>query len=315
MTDLAVDVGRCLLANPVMPASGTFSEALADAIDLDRLGALVAKTVMPEKRAGNALPRVAETPMGMLNSIGIPCKGPEAFVQHTIPAFKRYRPPFVASISAGTVRGFADLAAQVVAGGADVVEANISCPNLEADGHAFAVSPKATARVVQALRAATDAPLWAKLSPNAPNIAEVAMAAEAAGADAVVVANTILGMAIDVERRRTRLGAGMGGLSGPAIKPIVLRMTYQCVRAVRIPVIGCGGIATAADALEFLIAGARAVQVGTATFRHPTTMIRILDDLDAWCRERGIARITDVIGTLEPFETPQLEAAEDLAAE
>ncbi|MFW5678701.1 MAG: dihydroorotate dehydrogenase [Pseudomonadota bacterium] len=315
MTDLAVDVGRLRLANPIMPASGTFSEALAEVIDLDRLGALVAKTVMPEKRDGNALPRVAETPMGMLNSIGIPCKGPEAFVRDTLPAFKRFRPPFVASISAGTARGFADLARQVVAAGADVVEANISCPNLEADGHAFAVSPRATERVIAALRDAIEVPLWAKLSPNAPNIADVALAAEAAGADAVVVANTILGMAIDVERRRTRLGAGMGGMSGPAFKPIALRMTYQCVRAAKIPVIGCGGIVDANDALEFLIAGARAVQVGTATFRHPTAMIRILDDLDRWCRERGIARLEEVIGTLEAFETPQLEAAEDLAAE
>ncbi len=315
MTDLSVTIGSLRLANPVMPASGTFSEALADAIDLDRLGALVAKTVMPEIRQGNALPRVAETPMGMLNSIGIPCKGPEAFIRDAIPAFKRFHPPFVASISAGTVTAFAHLARQVGEGGADVVEANISCPNLEADGHAFAVSAAATAHVTKALRAATDGPLWVKLSPNAPNIAEVALAAEAEGADAVVVANTILGMAIDIDHRRAKLGAGMGGLSGPAIKPIVLRMAYQCARALRIPVIGCGGIASAEDALEFLIAGCRAVQVGTATFRHPGAMIHILDDLDTWCRARGIERIDDLIGTLEPFEAPRLPPGEDLAAE
>lgn len=315
MTDLNISIGSLRLANPVMPASGTFSEALADAIDLNRLGALVAKTVMPEKRQGNALPRVAETPMGMLNSIGIPCKGPEAFIRDTIPAFKCFRPPFVASISAGTIMDFARLARQVVDGGADIVEANISCPNLEANGHAFAISPAATAQVIEALRQAIGCPLWVKLSPNAPNIAEVALAAEAEGADAVVVANTILGMAIDIDRRRAKLGAGMGGLSGPAIKPIVLRMAYQCARALRIPVIGCGGIASAEDALEFLIAGCRAVQVGTATFRRPSAMIQILDDLDAWCAERGIARISDLIGTLEPFEAPRLPPSADMAAE
>lgn len=315
MIDLATDVGRLRLANPIMPASGTFSEALADVIDLDRLGALVAKTVMPEIREGNALPRVAETPMGMLNSIGIPCKGPDAFVRDNIPAFKRFQPPFVASISAGTAESFAELARRVVAGGADVVEANISCPNLEADGHAFAVDPAATGRVTRALRRAVDGPLWVKLSPNAADIAAIAAVAEAEGADAVVVANTILGMAVDVTTRRAKLGAGMGGLSGPAVKPIVLRMAFQCARAVDIPVIGCGGIATVDDVLEFMIAGASAVQVGTATFRHPTTMIQLIDGLDAWCRDQGIARLADIVGTLESFAVPGVVARDGLAAE
>ena len=315
MTDLAADVGGLRLANPIMPASGTFSEALADVIDLDRLGALVAKTVMPERRDGNALPRVAETPMGMLNSIGIPCKGPEAFVRDTIPAFKRFAPPFVASISAGTADDFAVLATTVVAGGADVVEANISCPNLEADGHAFAVDAAATARVTAALRRAVAGPLWVKLSPNASDIALIGRVAAAEGADAVVVANTILGMAVDVGTRRAKLGAGMGGLSGPAVKPVVLRMAYQCARAVDIPVIGCGGIASVEDVLEFMIAGCAAVQVGTATFRHPTTMIQLVDGLEAWGRAHGVTRLADLVGTLEPFAVPGVVARDGLAAE
>ena len=183
--------------------------------------------------------------------------------------------------------------------GVAAVEVNISCPNIEDDGRAFAMRPETTREVMRELRGATDLPLWAKLTPNTGEIAAVAQAAEEGGADALVVANTILAMSVDLTTRRPTLGNVMGGLSGPAVKPIILRMAYQCARAVDIPVIGCGGISTVEDALEYLLVGARAVQVGTATFLHPGAMLEVIDGLEAYCRRQGLSRITDVVGTLE----------------
>jgi dihydroorotate dehydrogenase (NAD+) catalytic subunit len=298
MVALAVTVGGLALANPVMPASGTFAEGLAQVIDFDRLGAFVTKTVTRELREGNPTPRVAETAEGMLNSIGIPSKGIQQFLDEVVPFYGRYAPPLVVSISAPTSEGFASLARDLDRPGVAAIEANISCPNLEEDGHAFAMATASTEAVVKRLRAATNRPLWVKLTPNTGDVAEIARAAEAAGADALVVANTFLGMAIDVESFRPRLGSVMGGLSGPAIKPIVLRMVYQCARAVGIPIVGCGGIATAEDAVEFLLAGASAVQVGTATFVHPAAMISIIDGLAAFCARKGVARVTELIGAV-----------------
>ena len=309
MTDLSVTVGGLALANPVMPASGTFAEGLAQAIDLDRLGALVTKTVTRELRDGNPLPRVAEVTGGMLNAIGIPSHGVPYLLEHTIPLYRRWSPPLIVSISAPTVEGFATLAAEVTVPGVAAIEANISCPNIEEDGRAFAMRAAATEAVVGALRAATALPLWVKLTPNTGEIAEVARAAEAAGADALVVANTILAMAIDLTTFRPRLGNVMGGLSGPAIKPIVLRQVYQCARAVRVPIVGCGGIACAADAVEYLLAGASAVQVGTATFVNSRAMIEVIDGLDRFCAARGIARVGDLTGALSREEADE----EDLA--
>ncbi|MDF1584813.1 dihydroorotate dehydrogenase [Marinimicrococcus flavescens] len=298
MVDLAVCVGGLALANPVMPASGTFAEGLEQVVRLERLGAFVTKTITSELRAGNPTPRVAETAGGMLNSIGIPSKGVPAFLEHTLPFWRRWKVPLVVSISAPTAQGFAELAAALDLPGVAAIEANISCPNIEADGHAFAMDPAATLDVVRRLRDATRLPLWAKLTPNTGAIAAIARAAEEGGADAVVVANTVLGMAVDTETFRPRLGNVMGGLSGPAIKPIVLRMVHQCHKAVSIPVIGCGGIATPEDAVEYMLAGASAVQVGTATFLQPTAMTDIIDGLDAWCRRRGIACIADLTGAM-----------------
>ncbi|HEX2884810.1 dihydroorotate dehydrogenase [Vineibacter terrae] len=295
---LDVEVGGLRLSNPVMPASGTFAEGLEQVFDLDRLGAFVTKTITRETRLGNPTPRVAETPEGMLNSIGIPSKGADAFLHDVVPFYRRFSPPLIVSISAPTADGFACLARDMAVPGVAGIEANISCPNLEADGRAFAMMPDSTTLVVQRLRAATDLPLWVKLTPNTADIAAVARAAEQAGADALVVANTILGMAIDVDTFRPRLGNVMGGLSGPAIKPIALRMTYQAAAAVAIPVIGCGGISTAEDAVEYLLAGATAVQVGTATFLRPSAMIDIVDGLVAFCRRRGIAHVRDLVGAL-----------------
>ncbi len=295
---LDVEVGGLRLSNPVMPASGTFAEGLEQVFDLNRLGAFVTKTITQETRLGNPTPRVAETPEGMLNSIGIPSKGADAFLHDVVPFYRRFSPPLIVSISAPTADGFACLARDITVPGVAGIEANISCPNLEADGHAFAMMPDSTALVVQRLRAATDLPLWVKLTPNTADIAAVARAAEQAGADALVVANTILGMAIDVDTFRPRLGNVMGGLSGPAIKPIALRMTYQAAASVSIPVIGCGGISTAEDAVEYLLAGATAVQVGTATFLRPSAMIDVVDGLAAFCRRRGIAHVGDLVGAL-----------------
>jgi dihydroorotate dehydrogenase (NAD+) catalytic subunit len=308
VTDLSVDIGGLRLANPVMPASGTFSEEMEKVIDLNRLGAFVTKTITREIRAGNPLPRVAETQSGMLNSIGIPSKGVAAFIAHTLPRYASYRPPLVVSISAPTAEGFATLAQQMSLPGVAAIEANISCPNLEEDGKAFAMTAASTAVVVQKLRAATDLPLWVKLTPNTGDIAGVARAAEAAGADALVVANTILAMSIDLRSFRPRLGNVMGGLSGPAIKPIVLRQVYQCAQAVRIPIIGCGGIAIAEDAVEYMLAGATAVQVGTATFVQPSAMLRIIDGLDRFCKSRELASVRGLIGAVlnEEADEPDL---------
>lgn len=298
MVDLSVECGGLTLANPVMPASGTFAHELSGIIDFERLGALVTKTITPEKRLGNPTPRVSEVPGGMLNSIGIPSKGVTTFVSEVIPLYARFDVPLVVSISANTPDEFADICRKVSVPGVAAIEVNISCPNIEDDGRAFAMRPQATLQIMQKLRQASDLPLWAKLTPNTGEIPEVAAAAQQGGADALVVANTILAMSVDIRTRRPTLGKVMGGLSGPAVKPIILRMAYQCVRSVEIPVIGCGGIMTAADALEYLFVGCRAVQVGTATFLHPGAMLEVLDGLEAYCREMAIDRIADIVGTL-----------------
>jgi dihydroorotate dehydrogenase (NAD+) catalytic subunit len=301
MVKLATRIGGLTLANPVMPASGTFGPELAEVMDLDRLGALVTKSITPEARLGNALPRLAETENGLLNSIGIPGKGLSEFVAKAMPAWRRFSAPLVVSLSAPSVAEFAR-AAEVLATtpGVAAIEANISCPNLEADGRAFAMLPETAAAAVAAIRAASALPLWVKLSPNTADIAAVARACEAAGAEALVVANTILGLAIDIETARPKLGAGMGGLSGPAFKPIALRLVWQCAQAVGIPIIGVGGISTAEDAVEFMMAGASAVQVGTASFVQPTAMLDVLDGLVAFCTRRGIADVAQLVGAALP---------------
>jgi len=308
MIDLSVEVGGLRLSNPVMPASGTFADGLANTIDLNRLGAFVTKTITREKRTGNPVPRVAEVHGGMLNAIGIPSKGSDYFIRETVPFYRRFSPPLIVSISAPSSDGFASLAAELSqVDGVAGIEANISCPNIEEDGKAFAMHARSTAAVVKALRASTALPLWIKLTPNTGEIANVARAAQEEGADAIVVANTILGMAIDVDTRRPKLGNVMGGMSGPAVKPIVVRMVYQCHRAVSIPIIGCGGIATAEDAIEYTLAGAAAVQVGTATFIHPAAMIDVIDGLVQYCRRKGLPDLRGLVGAVEdtgfvPFE-------------
>jgi dihydroorotate dehydrogenase (NAD+) catalytic subunit len=309
MIDLSVRVGGLTLANPVMPASGTFAEGLDRVMDFNRLGAFVTKTITRELRAGNPLPRVVERPGGLINSIGIPSRGVPYFLDHTLPYYRKYQPPLVVSISAPTAEDFAGLAAELTRPGVAAIEANISCPNIEEDGKAFAMSAASTEAVVRQLRAATSLPLWVKLTPNTGDLPEVARAAERAGADALVVANTILAMAIDLQTFKPCLGNIMGGLSGPAIKPIVLRQVYQCARTVRIPVIGCGGISTTEDAIEYMLAGAAAVQVGTATFIQPAAMINIIDGMTKFCERREIPRVADLIGAVLTEESDETELA------
>ena len=299
MADLNVKLGDIGLRNPVMPASGCFAIEYAEALDFNQLGALVIKSVSPKSRAGNPTPRVTETYSGMLNSIGIPSKGLDHYRRHILPAYTRYDTPVVVSISADTVDEFAQAIADMSLPEVAVIEANISCPNLEADGMAFAMTPETTYQVVSAIRRATHHPFWAKLTPNASNIGAVAKAAEEAAADALVMGNTILAMSIDVRTRKPKLGNVLGGLSGPAIKPIALRMVHQCFRAVRIPIIGCGGIACADDVVEFMLAGASAVQVGTASFRDPGVMQKIIDGLHAYCVEMGVEHVRELTGQVK----------------
>jgi dihydroorotate dehydrogenase (NAD+) catalytic subunit len=301
-----VRIGSLTLQNPVMPASGTFSNEFATVIDLNRLGALVAKTVSRNYRAGNPPPRVSEIPGGMINSIGLPTKGLAYFLEHQIPEYKRWQPPLVCSISAETIDDFAEMARDVSVPGVDAIEINISCPTRKPGGGNFALNEEHTYKVVKQCRAATEKPLWAKLSPNAGDISGVAEAAEKAGADALTVANTILGLKIDVNTFRPCIGNGYGGISGPGIKPILVRMVNECAKAVSIPIIGCGGIMQVEDVIEYLLAGATAVEIGFLSFRNPTGMIAIIDGLERWCTQKGIARVADLTGAMhfhEPRDT------------
>ena len=295
---MKVSVGSLVLKNPVMPASGCFAHEYAAAMDLARLGAVVTKSVTPKRRIGNPVPRVAETAAGMLNSIGIPSNGLLYYVDRILPHYAGLRVPVVASVSADTAEEFAAACEALSVPGVAAIEANISCPNIEADGRAFAMSAADTHRAISEIKRHARVPIWAKLTPNVSDIAEIARAAEDAGADALVVANTLLGMSIDPETRKPRLGNVMGGLSGPAIRPLIVRMVFQCARAVRIPVVGCGGIMTAADAVEHLLAGATAVQVGTASFLDPAAMLGILDGLGDYCERHAVARVADLTGAV-----------------
>ncbi len=301
---LASTCGGVDLRVPIMPASGTFSHEMSKALDLSQLGALVLKTTTFGARDGNPVPRVSETAGGMLNSIGLPGKGVRHFVDTELPKYREFGPPVVASISADTADQFGEMAGMLSDTGIAALELNISCPNIEADGQAFAMSPVATAKAVAAARAATAIPLWAKLTPNTGAVAEIAETAEAAGADAVVVANTLLALSIDVDARIATLGNLMGGLSGPAVKPIILRMVLQCSRKVTIPVIGCGGISSGRDVVEYLLAGASAVQVGTASFLDPRALARIEAELVEFCDERAISSFESLVGALRDETAP-----------
>ena len=296
MVDMSVKIGGVTLPNPVLPASGTFSTEYGQVIDLNRLGGLVTKTVSRNYRPGNPPPRVYETEAGMINSIGLPTKGLKYFLDVQLPEYRQYKPPLIVSVTSTDIDDFAAMVRDVSVEGVDAIELNISCPTREPGGGNFALNEEHTYKVVKACRAMTQKPLWAKLSPNAGDISAVAEAAEKGGASAVTVSNTILGLKINLQTFRSCIGQGYGGISGPGVKPIILRMVHQCSRCVKIPIIGCGGIMNAEDVVEYLLAGASAVEVGYLNFRNPTGMVAIIDGLEKWCEKRGFKRVRDLTG-------------------
>lgn len=300
--DLSVDIGRLRLKNPVMTASGTFGygREFDHLIDLNRLGAIIVKGISLEPSKGNPPPRIIETPCGMLNAIGLENVGLQAFLSEKLPFLKTLDTPVLVNIYGKTIEEYEALASGL--DGVDGVrglEVNISCPNVKAGGVAFGVDTRTAYEVTAAVRRRTDLPLIVKLTPNVTDIAQIARSVEAAGADAVSMINTITGMAVNVHTRRPRLANVTGGLSGPAIKPVALRMVWQTVQVLNIPVIGIGGIMTAEDALEFLVAGAAAVQVGTANFIDPHGTIDIIDGIERFLVDQKIVHLTRIIGSLE----------------
>lgn len=299
MVDLSVKIGDLTFQNPIQPASGAFSWEYNEVIDLNRLGALVAKTICREPRLGNPTPRMAETEAGIIQSIGLPGKGIDYFLENIVPEYARFEPPLVVSVSSESINDFAALARELSVPDVDVIECNISCPTRNTTGGNFALQEEHTKEVMSAIREATDKPVWAKLSPNAGDIVSIAMAAEEAGADALVIANTFLSLKIRTDNFRPALGNKFGGMVSPALKPIVLRMVYQVAKEVKIPVIGVGGVTNAEDVVEYMLAGAHSVGIGYAGFRNPTALTTIIDDLEAWCDERGIEKVTDLIGAVK----------------
>ena len=300
--DLSIDIAGIALRNPVLLASGTcnYGQELQSITDLSQLGGIVTKTITPLPRAGNRPQRIVETPAGMLNSIGLQNPGLEDFIEDKWPFLESLDTQVVVNIAGHTVEEFANMAARLQdLQGIAALEVNISCPNVKAGGANFANSPSASAEVIGAVRRVTQHPVIAKLSPNVTDIADIARAAEDAGADALSLINTLVGMSIDVRNRRPLLGNITGGLSGPAIKPVALAMIWKVAQAVRIPLIGLGGICTAQDAVEFLIAGASAVQVGTASFVNPNASVEIVEGIRRYGDECGIREVSQLIGSLQ----------------
>lgn len=300
--DLSVQLGPLRLKNPVMTASGTFGygEEYAGLADIGRLGALVVKGISLEPRAGNPPPRIVETPAGMINAIGLENVGAEAFLALKLPYLLDLGVPVVVNIFGNTVEEYAGLAARLDgARGIAALEINVSCPNVKKGGMVFGTDPVMTERVVQAVRRETSLPLITKLTPNVTSIAEIARAAEGAGSDIISCINTVAAMAVDIHSKRPRLANIFGGLSGPAVKPIALRCVYEVTRAVKCPVIGIGGITNATDALEFMLIGARAVQVGTANFIDPAVTGEIIGGIERFMQAEGITALPDFIGALD----------------
>lgn len=301
MINLGVKVHKLNLRNPVMTASGTFGygEEFDDFIDVNALGGIIVKATTSKHREGNAYPRMAETPMGMLNAVGLQNKGVDYFVDKIYPRLLKYSNCIVANVSDSTVEGYVEVAEKMnrldhIA----AIELNISCPNVKEGGMAFGTSCPSAIAVTRAVREVYDKTLIVKLSPNVTSITEIALAVEEAGADAVSLINTLLGMAIDAEKRKPVLSTITGGLSGPAIKPVALRMVWQVAKAVKIPVIGIGGITTAADAIEFMLAGATAIQVGTANFVDPQATIKIIAGIEDYLVRHRINDVSQLIGAL-----------------
>ena len=303
MLKTQVYIGRGLtIKNPVMTASGTFGYGLeyGDFIDLNRLGGVLVKGTTLHPRQGNPYPRMAETPSGMLNAVGLQNKGVDYFCEHIYPTISGYDTAMIVNVSGSQVEDYIETAEKINAlEGIPAIELNISCPNVKEGGMAFGVTCAGAASVVRAVRAVYDKTLIVKLSPNVTDITEIARAVEAEGADSISMINTLLGMAIDAEKRRPVLSTITGGLSGPAVKPIALRMVWQTAQAVKVPIIGMGGIASATDAIEFLLAGASAVAVGPYTFVDPSVTTQIVDGIEDYMRRHGFTDIQDLIGALQ----------------
>ena len=302
MADLSVNIGELRMKNPVMTASGTFGygEEFSDFIDIARIGGIIVKGTTLHKREGNPYPRMAETPSGMLNAVGLQNKGVDYFVKCIYPRIKDIQTNMIVNVSGSTIEDYVKTAEIInELDKIPAIELNISCPNVKQGGMAFGVSAKGAAEVVKEVRSAYKKTLIVKLSPNVTDIVEIARAAEESGADSVSLINTLLGMAIDAERRRPILSTITGGMSGAAVKPIALRMVWQVSKAVNIPVIGLGGIMNWKDAVEFILAGASAIQIGTANFIDPTVAIKVEDGINSYLDRHGYKSIKEIIGALE----------------
>lgn len=302
MADLSVNIGNLKMANPVMTASGTFGYGLEfqDFVDLEKIGGIIVKGTTLHHREGNAYPRMAETPMGMLNAVGLQNKGVHYFVDHIYPQIKDIKTNMIVNVSGSQVEDYAETARIInELDNIPAIELNISCPNVKQGGMAFGVTAHGAAEVIGAVRKVYNKTLIVKLSPNVTDITEIARAAEGAGADSVSLINTLLGMAIDAEKRRSILSTVTGGMSGAAVKPIALRMVWQVAKAVNIPVIGLGGIMNWKDAVEFLLAGASAIQIGTANFIDPAISVKVAEGIDDYLNRHGYTSVRDIIGALE----------------
>ena len=302
MADLSVNIGELQMNNPVMTASGTFGygEEFADFIELSRIGGIIVKGTTLHKREGNPYPRMAETPSGMLNAVGLQNKGVHYFVEHIYPHIKDIQTNMIVNVSGSAIEDYAETAAIInELDKIPAIELNISCPNVKQGGMAFGVTAKGAEEVVKAVRSVYKKTLIVKLSPNVTDITEIACAAENGGADSVSLINTLLGMAIDAERRRPMLSTVTGGMSGAAVKPIALRMVWQVAKAVKIPVIGLGGIMNWKDAVEFMLAGASAIQIGTANFIDPTVTVKVAEGINDYLDRHGYQSVKDIIGALE----------------
>ncbi len=302
MTDLSVDLGFIKLKNPVLAASGTFGYGLEfeSFIDLNRLGGFVVKGLYYSPREGNPPPRLVETSSGLINAIGLPGIGVERFSEEILPQLQKYSTAIIVNVCGEREEEYASVVEFLdKREGISAYELNISCPNVEQDGLCPALSPEAAFSAVRLVKKTTSRPVITKLSPNVTDVVEIALSAQEAGTDALSLVNTFLAMAVDTETRKPKLANIYGGLSGPAIKPIVLRMVHQVARQVKVPVIGIGGILTGRDALEFLISGAKAVEVGTANFIDPESTVKIIEELKEYCRNKGVDRIETLIGTLK----------------
>lgn len=301
MVDMQVKIGSLTLKNPILTASGTFGYGTeyAPYFDISRLGGVVTKTITLEPRQGNPMPRIAETPGGMLNSIGLANVGVERFLNEKLPALSDLNTAVIVNVAGNSVEEYRDVVATVDSHPrVDGYEVNISCPNVKKGGLAFGTDPAATCDVVSAIRKVTAKPVIVKLTPNVTDIVTVAKAAQNSGADALSLINTVLGMAINIYTGKPRLARGVGGLSGPAIKPVAIAKVYAVAQAVSIPVVGLGGIMTWQDAVEFMMAGADAVQIGTLNFVQPDGAIKVLEGLDAFCQEKGLRSVRELTGTV-----------------